>query len=82
MNAQGQAILGHLVAVAAERRTRAADPALADSVREIKRFQHTRFEQSYADLLAQPRYAKSARFFLEELYGPADFTARDRKSVV
>ena len=77
MNAQGQAILGHLVAVAAERRTRAADPALADSVREIKRFQHSRFEQSYADLLAQPRYAKSARFFLEELYGPADFTARD-----
>lgn len=77
MNAQGQAILGRLAAVAAERRTRAADPALADRVREVKRFQHARFEQSYADLLGQPRYAKSARFFLEELYGPADFTARD-----
>ncbi len=77
VNAQGQAILGHLALVAAERRARAADPALAERVREVKRFQHARFEQSYADLLAQPRYALSARFFLEELYGPVDFTARD-----
>ena len=77
MNAQGQAILGHLESVAAERRTRTADALLAERVREIKRFQHARFERSYADLLAQPRYAKSARFFLEELYGPADFSARD-----
>lgn len=77
MNVQGRAILGHLDGVAAERRTRAADSALAERVREVKRFQHARFEQTYADLLAQPRYAKSARFFLEELYGPVDFTARD-----
>lgn len=77
MNAQAQAVLGHLEAVAAERRTRAADAALAERVREVKQFQHARFERSYADLLAQPRYAKSARFFLEELYGPGDFTARD-----
>ena len=77
MNAQGQAILRNLAAVAAERRARAAVAGLADRVSEVKRFQHARFEQSYADLLAQPRYAKSARFFLEELYGPVDFTARD-----
>ena len=77
MNAQGQAILAHLETVAAERRSRAADALLAERVRDIKRLQHARFERSYADLLAQPRYAKSARFFLEELYGPADFSARD-----
>ena len=77
MSVQGRAILGHLDGVAAERRARAADSALAERVREVKRFQHARFEQTYADLLAQPRYAKSARFFLEELYGPVDFTARD-----
>lgn len=77
MNPQCRAILGHLDLVAAERRARAADAGLAARVREVKRFQHARFEQSYADLLAQPRYAKSARFFLEELYGPVDFTARD-----
>ena len=77
MNARGAAILCHLEIVAAERRTRTADALLAERVREIKRFQHARFERSYADLLAQPRYAKSARFFLEELYGPSDFSARD-----
>ena len=79
MNAQGQAILGQLQAVAAERRTRMADPPLAARVREVKRFQHARFEHSYADLLAQPRHAKPARFFLEELYGPGDFSARDEQ---
>jgi hypothetical protein len=77
MNLQCSAILGHLDRVAAERRARAADADLAARVREVKRFQHARFEHSYADLLAQARYAKSARFFLEELYGPVDFTARD-----
>ena len=77
MNAQSRAILGHLDAVAAERRACAADAALGACVREIKRFQHARFENSYANLLAQPRYARAARFFLEELYGPTDFTARD-----
>lgn len=77
MNEQAQAILGHLSTVATERQTRAADAALAERVRAVKRFQHARFEHSYADLLGQPRYAKSARFFLEELYGPGDFTARD-----
>jgi hypothetical protein len=77
VNAQVQAILGHLDTVAAERRTRAADASLGARVREVKRFQHARFEHSYEDLLAQPRYAHSARFFLEELYGPRDFTARD-----
>lgn len=77
VNAQGHAILGHLDRVAAERGARAADAHLAARVREVKRYQHARFEHSYADLLAQARYAKSARFFLEELYGPVDFTARD-----
>jgi hypothetical protein len=77
VNAQVQAILGHLDTVAAERRIREADASLGARVREVKRFQHARFEHSYEDLLAQPRYAHSARFFLEELYGPRDFTARD-----
>lgn len=77
MNAQGQSILCHLEAVAAQRRLRAADAALDHRVREVKQFQHTRFERSYADLLSQPRYARAARFFLEELYGPGDFAARD-----
>jgi hypothetical protein len=43
----------------------------------VKRFQHARFERTYADMLADRRYAQAARFFLEDLYGPHDFSQRD-----
>ncbi len=77
MNAQVQTILGLLNEVDAQRVRRAADPALAARVRAVKHYQHERFQHTYADLLAQPRYADATRFFLEELYGPEDFTRRD-----
>jgi hypothetical protein len=77
MNAQIQAILDLLRQVDEQRAQRAADPALALRVRAIKHYQHERFQHTYADLLALPRFAKATRFFLEELYGPADFTRRD-----
>ena len=77
MNAQVQAILELLCQVDEQRALRAADAALAERVREVKHYQHERFQHTYADLLAVPRYANATRFFLEELYGPADFTRRD-----
>lgn len=77
MNPDAEAILAGLAAVALEREQRAADPALSSAVLAVKRFQHRRFELTYADLMAQPRYARAAEFFLSDLYGPADFTDRD-----
>ena len=77
MNAQVEAILELLRRVDAQRTLRAADPALQACVQAVKHYQHERFQHTYADLLAQPRYAKATRFFLEELYGPVDFTRRD-----
>jgi hypothetical protein len=77
MNPQVQAILESLHTVDAQRALRAADPRLADRVLVLKQYQHRRFQHTYADLLTQPRYAKATRFFLEELYGPVDFTRRD-----
>jgi len=59
------------------RAERAADAALAQRVRSLKAYQARRFERSYADLLADPRYRDAARFFLDELYGPQEFSARD-----
>jgi len=59
------------------RAVRAADESLTQRVAAIKGFQHQRFEHDYAELLANPRYAAAARFFLEDLYGPKDFSARD-----
>ncbi|WP_119290326.1 FFLEELY motif protein [Azohydromonas sediminis] len=75
--AAADAILADLGRVDHERRARAADAGLAAAVVRVKAYQQKRFETTYADLLADPRYAAAARFFLQELYGPHDFTQRD-----
>lgn len=81
MTPEGQSILDNLQAVARERARRATDPALERLVREVKRYQHARFAHTYRDILAQPRYMRAARFFLDDLYGPHDFTERDAQFV-
>jgi hypothetical protein len=70
-------IANHLALVEAERQRRAADPALLAKVTALKTFQQRRFALTYDDLLQSSRYGAAARFFLEELYGPVDFTRRD-----
>ena len=72
-----ESLLSELRAVDAERERRAADPALQARVQALKAFQQRRFAHTYADLLAVPRYAAATRFFLHELYGPADYRDRD-----
>jgi hypothetical protein len=72
-----ESLLEHLREVEAERARRDHEPALQARVLAVKRFQQQRFAHTYADLLASPRYAAAARFFLEELYGPGDFRRRD-----
>jgi hypothetical protein len=76
-SSSGALILQHLEAVNVERATRAADERLALRVTQIKTYQQARFARTYADLLAQPRYAGAAKFFLDDLYGPGDFSQRD-----
>jgi hypothetical protein len=70
-------ILAHLAIVSGERAARAADASLASRVDALKHYQQHRFERSYADLLVHRRYAGASHFFLDELYGPSDFTQRD-----
>jgi hypothetical protein len=72
-----QQIRDHLEQVVSLRSARSADSALAGRVAAIKRYQHDRFSRDYADLLASDRFAEAARFFLNDLYGPADFADRD-----
>lgn len=76
-HAGGTEILRSLATVEAERVRRSADPALAQAVRELKAYQQERFRVTHADLVASPRYGAAARFFLDELYGPGDFSRRD-----
>jgi hypothetical protein len=70
-------ILQSLAAVETERRRRAATPTLAGEVAALKSYQQKRFARTHARLLAHPRYGRAANFFLNELYGPQDFTQRD-----
>lgn len=73
------AILGELQTVEAERLRRLAVAGLAERVEGLKEYQQRRFAKTYPDLLASDRYQAAARFFLDELYGPRDFTGRDRQ---
>jgi hypothetical protein len=70
-------IISRLTNVRALRRERDADPNLGAKVQAVKQFQHARFVRDYTDLLTSSRYRAAAMFFLDELYGPADFSARD-----
>lgn len=45
---------------------------------ELKRWQSKRLERTYADIAAQPRYQAATAFFLDDLYGPKDFSGRDQ----
>lgn len=77
MDDVGRRILEHLAAVQAERERRASRPALAQRVQALKAYQQARLACTHGDLLADPRCAPAARFFLDELYGPRDFSSRD-----
>ena len=63
--------------VTALRTHRTGNPALARAVLEVKELQSRRFTGTYADLMADPIVLPATRFFLEELYSPGDFSARD-----
>lgn len=77
MSKSGELILHHLGAVRVERAARSSDAPLALRVAQIKSYQQERFARDYADLLANPRYSGASRFFLDDLYGPGDFSQRD-----
>ncbi len=79
MEDAGAAIQAQLQAVMNERAARILVPELGRKVLAVKAFQHGRFTKTYADLMEQARYAAATQFFLDDLYGPADFSERDRQ---
>src|SRR6218665_1258155 len=70
-------MLAQLGEVEQQRALREAEPGLVTRVQALKHYQQQRFARSYADLLKMPRYEQATRFFLQELYGPGDYTRRD-----
>jgi hypothetical protein len=56
---------------------RAGGPSTDPRLASVKQWQAARLARTYADLAAQPRYRAATAFFLDDLYGPKDFSARD-----
>ncbi|MBB4845516.1 hypothetical protein HNP55_004068 [Paucibacter oligotrophus] len=77
LDASADGILTQLQEVERQRSLRECQPSLATRVEALKHYQQQRFARTYADLLASSRYAQATRFFLQELYGPGDFSRRD-----
>ena len=69
------AMEGHLLFL---KELRSRERERPSRVKEVKRFQARRLADTYADIASQPRYAAATAFFLEDLYGPKDFSARDQ----
>lgn len=58
-------------------RGREAESGTPPRLFEVKSWQARRLARGYADLAALPRCRKATTFFLEDLYGPKDFSGRD-----
>jgi hypothetical protein len=58
--------------------TSLTDSALRQRLLLLKRWQVQRLSNTYADLLADSRYGPATEFFRNDLYGPKDFSRRDR----
>ncbi len=63
----------------AARRRVEKSPALRERVAALATFQAARLAESYADLRRQGRYRAAVEFFLRDLYGPQDLSARDEQ---
>mgnify|MGYP001585107588 CR=1 FL=1 len=70
-------ILQCLQRVQIQRDRRAALAGLELKASAVKAYQQARFCVTHQDLLISKRYGEAARFFLNDLYGPADFSQRD-----
>lgn len=77
MSITAASILTDLQVVHRERAHRLEVSGLLAKVTALKAYQQRRFSHTYDDLLQSARYGAASRFFLDELYGPADFAQRD-----
>jgi hypothetical protein len=59
------------------RRNALADPIRAAERISLRAWQADRLAGTYPELLNNPLYGPAAEFFLSDLYGPKDFSARD-----
>ena len=73
---QAGALKSHLEALRKLRGRDAAEGA-PPRLAAVKQWQSERLATTYADLAKVPRYRAATAFFLQDLYGPKDFSGRD-----
>ncbi len=71
------ALLHYLSRVKDLHRGEAAGEGLSPRVERLREWQSRRLAHTHADLMADSRFRPAMDFFLEELYGPKDFSQRD-----
>lgn len=54
------------------------DPIRLARLQALQHWQVERLQRTYADFGADPRYREALEFFAKDLYGPHEFTQRDR----
>ena len=64
--------------IAATRAQVAQDPGKLSRLQALQRWQVERLQTTYADFSSDPRHRRAIAFFIEDLYGPHDFTQRHR----
>lgn len=72
-------LVQHLQRVQALQRAEAQDAAFARRLHELRTWQAARLARTYADLSENPHKAPAVEFFLTDLYGPQQFSQRDRE---
>ena len=70
------ALEGHLQQLKRLRGSREGQPP---RLPELKAWQSQRLTRTYADVASQPRCRAATSFFIEDLYGPKDFSSRDQE---
>ena len=72
-------LLEQFAQVRRHRQRRNGNVQLGQACLWVKTYQGRRFRHTYADLLEGGPYQAASEFFLQELYGPQDFTKRDEQ---
>jgi hypothetical protein len=70
--------LSLIEAIGGERARLASQPRSQSRLHSLQEWQVRRLKRTYADFHALPRYRAAIEFFVHDLYGPHDFSRRDR----
>ena len=77
MSLNADQIIQHIYQLNA-RRDLAVKMGRLEAVMQLQEWQCKRLLTTHADLRAEPEFAEAMQFFVDELYGPKDFSQRDK----